>query len=421
MSDQQQLLKDNHRRNAILHWIDAGAFHFGFAFIQPSFIVVAYLKHFTDSGVLLNFPVFLSNFALGIGPLLASMIRLRKTSRKRALIVASVIQRVMLIPMIVTTSVTRWSPGTAAAMFLASFAAYSFAWGFSYFYWQELVSRTVDPDRRTSVLGVRDAVAKAVDIVASLVTIYVVRALPFPTNYTACFLITLVSLVVSMAFVFPMREVAIDSERERSTTRYFASILTLPRENPDFAWFMVFVILSSGTLFVGGLYTSVTLDRFGATHGGDSLAGVLKVVAGVSGIIAAMIIGKLSDRHGRFWGFLPCSLAGVAAPLTAMVAHEVFALQILVFILRGVAMSKWFLEVSATLSFAGPEHQHRYIAFVGIAKLLPVFLYTNAGGLIAQLSSPEATFAVSAAFALTATAVLVLQVKPRWERKGARR
>ena len=396
--------------------MNAAVFHFGFTFIQPAFVVVAYLKHFTDSGILLSFPVFLSNFALGIGPLLASFIVIKRGGRKRAFIVTSVIQRVMLVPMIVAAGVSFQSPAASVGVFLASYAGYSFSWGFSYYYWQELVSRTLDPDRRTSALGTRDAVSRIVDIAASVVTVFVLRAFAFPNNYVACFLLTLLSLLVSLMFVFPMKEIEAHTARETSRRKQFSSLLRLPREDHDFAWFVLFIILSSGTLFIGGLYTSVTLDRFGASHGGDSLAGAVKIVSGVTGIAAAALMGRVFDRHGRFWGFLPGNLAGIAAPLVAIAARDLFLLQMLVFVLRGIGATRWYLEISTTLGFAGVENNHRYIAFVGIAKLLPILVFTNAGGAIAGLVSPEVTFAVAAIFGAASTIILVAVLKPRWDR-----
>ena len=270
--------------------------------------------------------------------------------------------------------------------------------------------------RRTTALGTRDAVSKVVDIAGSLLSVYLLGAAPFPDNYVICFVITLISLTVSLTFVAPMREVSVTTDRAPTNRERFREILRLPRDDPDFGWFVLYVILSSGMLFIGGLYTSVTIDRFGATHGGDSLAGVVKTVSGVTGIAAAAVMGRVADRHGRFWGFLPGNLASVAAPMVVIVARDVFLLQMLVFVLRGIGATRWYLEISTTLSFAPPEQHHKYIAYVGIAKLLPVLVFTNVGGAIAQAVSPNATFAVTAAFALVSTGVLFFALKPRWNR-----
>lgn len=422
---QLQLLRESHNRNTALHVSNAALFHFGFLFIQPAFVIVAYLKHFTSHGMVLNLPLFLMQFALGVSPFLASLIRLRTPRRKGAFVFASVVQRIMLIPMIVIAARTPAGSSSAVWLFLLAYAAYNAAWGFSYYYWQELVGRTLDPDRRTQALGLRDAGSKVIDLVAGGVAVYVLRVLPFPQSFAVCFALALGAMVFSVMLVLPMREIEVSRADARgpvtATTGRRAlggerlrSILRLPAENRDFAWFIVFVMVSQTMLFVGGLYTSVLIDRFGATHGGDSLSGVAKLVTSISAVLAALVMGRVTDRYGRFAGFLPTVLASITAPIVAMFAGGSLFLQMSVFVLRGLGMTRWYLEISTTLSFAPPEDHHRYIAFVGIAKLVPVVIYTNAGGAIAEYISPNATFAAAALLSLTALAVLVFALRPRW-------
>ena len=137
------------------------------------------------------------------------------------------------------------------------------------------------------------------------------------------------------------------------------------------------------------------------------------MISGITGIIIAPLIGRINDRFGRFWGFLPGIAFSVFVPIMAIFARS-FPVLLLVFVLRGIAMSRWYLEISTVLSFAEPEKQHRYIAYIGIVKLLPIMLYTNLGGLLANSFSVNATFAVSSLFCLGSFFILVFVLRPRW-------
>ena len=84
MSDQfREELQKNHKRNTIVHALDASFFAMASACMLPSVIVVAYLKHFTNNNIVLNFPVFMSNFAFALVPFVVSFFAGKVKAKKR--------------------------------------------------------------------------------------------------------------------------------------------------------------------------------------------------------------------------------------------------------------------------------------------------------------------------------------------------
>jgi len=408
----------NHQWNTVMLVLNACVFHLGFTFLQASTIVVAYLKHYTDNAVLLNLPVFIMNFGIGVGPLIAGFYSPRFPRKKPPLIGFSVVQRFFLFPILIVVYFWSGAPRVIVPVFFASYAMYNLSWGFSYFFWQEMLSRIVLPEKRATALALRDSFSKISGLLGSLLSVYLLGRFPFPRNFTLCFAVGVGALALAMVFYLPIREAAYVPKARLPRARYFRGLAALPREDPDFKWFTVFVLFSAGTHFIGGLYTSVGIDRFGVEWGEDRLAGIFAVVSGVSGIVMAPVVGRIHDRFGRFWGFLPGIAFSVIVPLIAIAARS-FPAMLAVFVLRGVAMSRWYLEISTVLSFAEPEKQHRYIAYIGVVKLLPIMLYTNLGGVLANSFSASATFAVSSALCLGSLAILVFVLRPRW--KGSAR
>ena len=412
-------VQKNHSWNTAMLILNALIFHVGLTILEPSFIVVAYLKHFTNNAVLLNLPVFVVMFGMGMGPLAASFFSYRYKRKKFALIFFSLVEKIFLIPFLLAVYLFSGRAKVIIPVFFVGFVCYNVAWGFSWFFWQEMLGRVLVPERRASALGLRDAFAKAAGLAGSVLSVCLLKWFAFPLNFFACFLVSLGSLSVSIIFYFFIREASWSPSARAPRTRYLRNLLLLPKTDSDFKWFIVFILFASGSVFVGGLYTSVGIDRFGAEWGSDQLAGIFIVVTSVSAIVMAPFVGRIHDRFGRFWGFLPGVLFSVLEPLAAIFAQRL-PMYLLVFALRGMAMSRWYLEPSTVLGFADPGKQHPYIAYLGFIKVLPILIYTYSGGVLANMLSPNVTFGFAFFFCLISLLILACVLRPRWsERKIA--
>jgi MFS family permease len=414
VEDFYRSLARNHRWNALMHIINGSLFSIGFAFMQSGVIVVAYLKHFTDNTIILNLPFLILNLSLAFGPFWGSFISRRFQRKKPPLLLFGFIQRLFLIPLILVVTYLSGNERALLPAFLGAYAVYHLFWGISHLFWQEVLSRTVPADRRGSVLGLRESISKIFGLLASFLSYYVLSRHVFPDNYSTLFIVAAISLAVSFLFYIGLREAPYEGP---SVVEEFAShlknILSLPRRDKSFRWFIIYSIFSSGTLFIGGLYTAVGIDRFSAAVPADRLAGIFAIVTGVSGVLFAPVMGRIYDRYGKFWGFFPVVVLSALLPLYAIVAGSLTA-YLIIFFLRGIVWNAWYLEVTTLLSSASPEKHNEYIALFSLMKLLPIILYTNTGGLVANTVGSWATFATSSAFCLAALTILVLKLRLIW-------
>ena len=65
-------LAKNHKRNTVWCTLDGSLFKVFYICTTPAIIIVAFLKHYTDSQILLNLPIFIYNFAFCLLPFIMS-------------------------------------------------------------------------------------------------------------------------------------------------------------------------------------------------------------------------------------------------------------------------------------------------------------------------------------------------------------
>jgi MFS family permease len=412
----EQELKQNHRHNTIVHALDALFFSMAAACMLPSVIVVAYLKHFTHNIMVLNFPVFISNFAFALVPFVVSFFAGRIKAKKRAMLMASGLHRLLWIPVLLIVYFFSDNPRVVLPLFIVAYLVYYLMWGVTSIFWQEVVGRTLDPARRSSAMGFRESIANTAGFLMSFAVMYVMGSRPFPDNFVILFVITLIALTISYFWLARLKVAAYDLTHHQEPAQHFKNILRLPRQDPVFKWYALYIIFAYGSLFIGGLYTSIGLDRFGAETGNDRLAGIFTTVSLFSVSIFALVIGRLYDRVGKFWGFLPGICVSILLPFWALFCHNYYG-YLFLFVLAGIPWNNWFLELSTILGFSRPEKRHEYLAFNALNKLLPIIIYTNLGGYLAERFSPAVTFVVSACFCTMGLVILVTKLRPQWAKQ----
>jgi hypothetical protein len=414
---QRELLvwvEKHHDHNARMNILDGTSFAVAFACIVPGTVVTSFLAHYTSNKLLLSMPVFFSNFVFALMPFAASFVSGRFASKKRPMIFLGLVQRVAWLPVILSVVLFRGRPALLLPVFLACYAVYYLFWGSTSLFWRELMGRVFHPAKQTTTMGLRESIGNIAGSVAGIGVIAVLSAVAFPANFVVLFCSFLLAYSMCLVWISRLKEAPYPAGRRESPVRHFREILELPRSDRVFRWFVVFIFLSYGSLFVGSLYTTIGIDRFGSTINPDRLAGLMTFLMLVSNSVFSLVLGRVADRWGRFWGYLPSVVFAVVLPLWAAVAHSL-AGYLAVFALIGAQNSSWFIEMFATLGFAPPERRHLVIAFLSLVKIVPITLYINLGGWIAEHVSPILTLALSSVFCLASLLVLVLKLGPRWQ------
>ena len=410
-------LAENHDHNARMNLFDGLFFAMGFSCVVPGIVITSFLAHYTSNKFLLNLPVLISNIMFAVMPFLASFVSGRFKSKKTVMNTIAVFHRLAWIPVLLTIILFKDKPGILLPLFLVCYSIFYALWGASAIFWREMMGRVLHPSKQTSTMGVREAVGNIAGFVASFGVMAVLARLAFPSNYLVLFVFFIASFSLCLIWLFQLREATYPVTHHESPVRHLQSIVELPRKDPLFGWFVVFIFFSYGSLFTGSLYTTIGLDRFGKALNPDRLAGVMTILSLFSNSIFAFLLGRLADRKGRFWGYLPAVIFSILLPLWAIVAMKP-AGYLAVFLFLGAINATWFMELFATLNFAPPEKRHLYIAYISLMKIIPIFVYVSLGGWIAQRISPFLTLAISSFLCLVSLAILIFKLRPHWKAAG---
>jgi hypothetical protein len=408
MKEYEEALAKNHRWNFVVNILDASLFQVGFAFFIPAVILVAYLKHFTNNQVLLNLPVLISNFFLTLGPFVMSFFSARITAKKRMLVRTSLLQRLSFLPVVAAVF---FGSQTTLAPFFVALVVFYLCWGVSSLFWQETIGRCFAPERLSSAMGVREGISRIVGFLASLLVFPLLGAAAFPLNFALLLGLAFVAWMLSYFAVAQLKEAPYATPAQPDTGSHWKHMLDLPGQDPAFRWYIAFIVCLYGFLFVGGAYTVVGLERFKAVATADSLTGTINTLTVFASALLVFFGGRISDRFGKFWGFLLFTCISLVLNVGMIFCTDFTAYLVLIF-LSGVTYVFWVLELTTVLGFSTPERRHRYLAVISVVKLVPIVVYTNFGGWLANAVSYEAVFALAALFTLAALGILIFKLRP---------
>jgi MFS family permease len=262
-----------------------------------------------------------------------------------------------------------------------------------------------------SVMGIREFISKILAFFTSIAVMYILSTVVFPSNFIIIFIAAFVFMIISFMLLTLMREAPYDAEPlSPPILSHLKNMILLPIRDKKFRMYILFVVFSYGILFMGGLYTIIGLDRFNAQLAPDSLSGAINIITALSSAIFALAIGKISEKLGKFHGFLIISVTSTILPIMLIFCHN-FYLYLVIIFFSGAINSIWFIELVTIIGFAVPEKRHEYIGFISVVKLFLILIYTNAGGFLADYVTPNAALAVSSMFCLIGLGILVFRLR----------
>lgn len=408
-------LEKNHKRNTFFNTLDAIFFQIGFVCFVPAVIIVAYLKHFTENELILNLPVFIANFCMCLGPLVMSFYSGRVKRKKKIMMVTSLWHRIMWIPVILTVYFFSDSKEWLIPVFMVTYLVFYIVWGSSVLFWQEMIGRSLLPEKLGSAMGLRESVSRIIGFVASLGVMLVLGRVPFPNNFLILFCTSFVFWMASLMSVNQMKEAPYEEAVKEKTKGHLQNLMALPVKDRPFRWFIIFILFLYGFLFVGGLYTVVGIERFKDIIQPDRLTGIMNIMTTLASCIFAFTAGKVCERAGKFWGFFIYTIINILLPVCMNFCYNYYIYLGLMFF-SGVVNTIWIIEFTTLMSFSAPERRHEYIAVLSFVKLIPIVVYTNLGGLLASMFSHGAVFITSSMFSVAALLILIFKLRPIWEK-----
>lgn len=403
-----QALERRHLRHNFVVNVTDGAF-FGFAMGVASFVTVIplFVATLTDSTLLIG--LIASIHATGWQfPQLFTANRVARLRRYKPMVVWLTLNErwpffglavvAALLPVI--------SRELALVLTFIMLVIQGFGGGFAATAWQAMIAKLMPSNLRGTFYGTQSAFANLLSSGGAVLAGVLLAGFAFPTNFTICFLIAGIAMMVSFGFIVQTRESEGPAAREIPLERrdYWQRLWQILRTDANFRLFIVTRILAQVASMGLAFFTIYAVRRYGMS---EQVAGVMTGVLLLGQTLANPIMGWLGDRRSHRLMFALGALMAMAGAILALASPHLNWFYI-VFALSGVAQAAlWTTSMAMTAAFGQPEDRPYYIGLANTLTAPATLLAPIIGGWLADSAGFEATFLLAASSGL-ATAILLI-------------
>jgi MFS family permease len=278
--------------------------------------------------------------------------------------------------------------------------------GFTATAWQSMIAKIMPSNFRGTFYGAQSAFANLLSSGGAVLAGVLLGALESPLDFTFCFFIAGLAMVISLGFLAWTREAESLLAQEATQTRhdYWKGLVEIVRQNYNFRWFVAARMLSQVAAVALSFYTIYAVRNYSMD---EPTVGIMTGVLLLAQTIANPLLGWLGDRWSHRLMFALASMMAMLGAVMAIIAPDATWFYA-IFALAGAANAGlWTITMALTAEF-GTEVTRPY--YIGLANTLvaPVTIFAPiVGGLLADTSGFPATFLLAAAGGL-GTALLLI-------------
>ncbi len=276
-----------------------------------------------------------------------------------------------------------------------------------------MIGKIMPAERRGIFFGTQSAAANFGGSLSAVIAGLLLERLNSPSNFTLCFLLAGLSMMISWAFLAQAREpesLPIDTATNRPAFQSHLSAIL--RRDANFRWFLVARTLLQLATMAFGFY-AVYAVRYHSMS--EAVAGLMTSVFMAVQIVANPLMGWIGDR----WGHRTVMGVGAYAAASALLAWLAPGVNwfYLVFALAGVAnVTSWTIGLAMTLEFGSEAERPAYIGLSNTLIAPSTILAPLLGGWLADMAGYPAAFLISVVGGLATALVLQILVRdPRRE------
>jgi len=408
----------HYRRNAACLIADYVWFGVGMAMINGTTVLPSFVRHLTDSSVLVGLVGAIQTGGWLLPQIAAAGLVRGRARQKWFVVIPSAIGRPTFWISAATVVVlgTR-NPGLTLAIFYLGFLLFSVADGMASVPWFDLFAKTIPTTRRGRVIGTAQVIYGILALGVGALIAYLLgprSPLQFPNNYALLLFLSGLAFVVSLLAIALIREPARvmespDSQRPRDYIRSLWHILLHDRN---------FVRLVAAQLLLGygamayPFYVIYATENLGVS---SEAIGLFVLIQTVGGILGGALLGRLNEKRGSLAVVRTNIALGLVAPLIPLLAHALSAsvsgvampyVFALVFLAIGMANSSVMLGfMTSYLEISAEVDRPVYIGLANTLNALTL-LAPLIGGWILQVTSYTYTVLFAASACCSALAFL---------------
>ncbi|OHD57499.1 MAG: hypothetical protein A2Y33_05890 [Spirochaetes bacterium GWF1_51_8] len=204
-----------HRKNSLIHLVDAGSFFIGISLCSFSVIIPSYVKSYTDNVLLLALLPIIWECGSYVPQLFSIFHAQKKRTQNpiRTYFIYEGIHRLSFILIGISILIFGNNPLLSLISFYVFFILSNLSWGLSIPHWIDTLSMTIPDNIFASFIGKRDMVARFIGIASSFALPLLLSLAVFPWNYGYLFLISGI-FFTGGSFAIPFLDVLYPMKRE---------------------------------------------------------------------------------------------------------------------------------------------------------------------------------------------------------------
>jgi MFS family permease len=403
-------VQKNLRFNFIIGLFDGSFFGLGMGFASSTAIIPLFVNHLTKSAVLIGLVPAIHNMGWQLPQLFTAGWLARARTFKPLALWMTINER---IPYLGLAVVAFFAPLLSSPVIL-SLTFFLLLWqgfgaGFTANPWTSMVTKVIPQQMHGTFFGTQAAALNGFAGVAAIAAGIILEKIAGPRNFSLCFLLAFLFMVISYVFLSSTREQASAARPNEHPLAFWGKSLTILRADSNFRSFLAVRILSQFAGMGFAFYVIFGVREFGMS---DASAGIMVAILLIGQVLLSPFMGRWGDRWSHR-GVM--SIGSLGAALSAILAWQATSPVwfYAIFLLESVAVvAIWTIPIALSVSFA--KNAEERPIYIGMANTIPApaaILAPVLGGWLADTNGFDITFILSALCALFMAAVLWFVVK----------
>jgi MFS family permease len=397
------------RRNYLLYATEGSLFVASAAFINPQTVLPSLVVQFGGDTIAVGILSVFVYFGVFIPQLFSARIVEAIVWKKRWVLAAGLTHRLLMFSMAgVVFFFGAQHPSLALWLFIGFYALMQMGIGFATPGWYDMFAKLTDPSGRGRLMGLRAAVGSGGAFLGGILLTWFLVTFPFPINYGIGMAITFVLQMGSFfSQVYLVEDVPSHVLPRRTLRAYFAEMLPILRDDPDFRRFLLSCSILTVAAMPIGFYTVHALSEF---HVDAAAVGEFTVIVVVSQMVAALVGGYLSDQYGNKKGLLVGSTALMLASVTAYAAPSLAVFRF-VFVFLGIHLgTEAYARYNIALEFSRSRRHSTYIGLMN-TLIAPFYLSGLVGGVLGAWIGFRGIFLIALCFSVGGIVFLARRIR----------
>ncbi len=408
-------------KNTIIHYIDGASFFIGISLCSFSVIIPAYVKHYTNSPLMLALIPVIFDIGTSI-PQLFNVYLDKKSSRKetkkntiRDYFISAIINRISFWAIGFSILFFSQYPSVSLLSFYIFFIVFNLSLGVTQPNWINLISVTVPDEVRTRFTGNREFFARTVGIIASFSLPFILGMAEFPKNYAYLFIAAGFCLTIGIIpalFYEPITVIKKDNHNlcYASFSRFIKIGLNIIWINKKLLGLLMLFWSLSVSRISNAFYTPYIIDSIISKYPADQknlLISILNIALLSFVALTMALVGKLIPKVG-YKKFLAIGMSSLILANTIVVFFPFYWSAVLgQFFLALFVSSAYLVSINAIMDYTEPGLRSTIIALNSNINAVFIAIFSIAGSGIAKIFNFQTALLLAAFFSFIIMIIIV--------------